>query len=105
MYILMLLKQRPIEPVALGVLAVSIVVAMLRSPDFIAHHKHRNPERKQRHGHEILHLTVSDTLDRGIVCWTLNSVVPAPIIVSTVSVVLAVCLVVLLIVGNHIIER
>ena len=67
MHIRVLYEQRPIEPIRFVVLTVSVVVAVLRAPDFIAHQEHGKPKREQRDGHEILHLAVSESLNFRIV--------------------------------------
>ena len=100
-----LLKQRPIQPIGFVVVAVSVVVAVLRAPDLISHQNHGKPEREQRNGHEILHLTVPEPFDFDIRGWSLDATVPAPIVIATVTVLLTICLIVLLVVGDQVAER
>src|SRR5579864_6801294 len=105
MYVRVLDEQRPIEPIGFVVLTVSVVVAILCSPDFIAHQEHGKTKRKQRDGQKILHLAGSEALNFRISAWTLDTAVPASIVISAVSVLLSIGLVVLLVVGNQVIER
>ena len=60
----MLRAQRPIEPTRFVVLAVGIVVAALGAPYFVAHDNHGHTQREHRRGEEVLHLPVSQFLDR-----------------------------------------
>src|SRR6516165_8786342 len=96
-------NQRPVEPANLVVLAIGIVVATLGATDFVAHDEHRNSQRKQSDGQEILDLSVSQVFNFGRAGWPLDTTVPATI-VGAVAVFFAVGLVVLLVVGNQVIQ-
>src|SRR6516165_4921117 len=98
-------EQGPVEPTGLIVLAVRIIVAALRSPHFIAHHKHGQTKRKESDGQEILYLTVSKFFNRRVIGWPFGSTVPTLIVVCAVAVAFSVRLVVLLIVRNKVVER
>ena len=99
-----LYEQRPIEPVPFVVLTVGVVVALLRTPDFIAHQEHGKAKRKHSDDHEILHLAGSESLNFGIRGWTLDTAVPAPIVIAAIAVFLTVGFVVLVIVGDEIVQ-
>ena len=105
MHVGMLLHQGPVEPVGLVVLAIGVVVAALRAADLVAHQDHRHAQRQQRDGQEVLHLAVAQLLDRRVVGRPFDAAVPTAVVVGAVAVVLAVGLVVLLVVGNEIVER
>src|SRR6516164_8808905 len=98
-------EQGPVEPTGLIVLTVRIIVAVLRSPHFIAHHKHWQTKRKESHGQEILYLAVSKFFNRRVIGWPFGSTVPTSIVACAVAVALSVRLVVLFIVRNKIVER
>ena len=101
----MFLEQRPIEPTGFVVLAVCIVVADLGAPDLITHHEHREPKRQQCGGQEILRLAVSEFFNGRIIGRSLYAAVPASIIICTVAISFPVGFVVLLVIGNEVIER
>ena len=63
------------------------------------------PSGEQRDGQEILDLPVPQLLDCRIVGRTFDAAVPAAIVVGAVAVVLAVRFIVLLVVGDEIVER
>jgi hypothetical protein len=105
MYIRVVLKQRPIEPVHFVVLAVSVVVSVLRPSDFIAHQDHGKAQREQRDRHEILNLAISESLNFRIRRRPLDTAVPAPIVICAITVILAVSFVMLVIVGDEIVKR
>src|ERR1700756_5405695 len=98
MHIRVLHERRPIKPIPFVVLAVSVVVALLGSADFIAHQEHGKTERKHGDGHEILDLAGSESLDFSIRGWTLDTTVPAPIVIAAVTVFLTIGFVMLLVV-------
>ena len=58
-----------------------------------------------RDGQEILHLPVAQLLHRRIIGRTFDAAVPASVVVGSVAVVFAVGLVVLLVIGDKIVER
>ena len=96
--------QRPVEPARFVVLAVGIVVAALGAPRFVPHDNHGYTQRQQRGGEEVLHLPVSQFLDRGIFGRAFEPAVPAPVVVRTVTVVFAIRLVVLRVVRDKIVQ-
>ena len=96
--------QGPVEPARLVVLAVSVVVAMLGAPHFVAHENHGHPQRQQRDGQKVLHLPIAQPLYSRIVRGAFHTAVPAPIVVGAVTVVFAVRRVVLVVVGDQVVE-
>src|SRR4030095_1791672 len=91
-------------PIGFAVLAVRIVIPMLGSSNFITHREHRQTKRDHCDGEEILHLTVAKSLNYRIIGRTLDTTVPASIVVCPVTVAFAVGLVMLFIVRNEIVE-
>ena len=74
-------------------------------PDLVAHQDHRYSEREQRDGQEVLHLPVSQSFHRRIVGRAFDPAIPTSVVGRAVAIVLPVCLVVLAVVGNEVIER
>src|SRR6201982_2283871 len=105
MHIRVLYEQRPIKPIRFVVLAVCVVVPVLCSADFIAHQEHWKAKRKHGDGHEILHLAGSESLNFSIRGWTLDTTVPAPIVIAAVTVFLTIGIVMLLVVRDQVIQR
>src|SRR5580765_2370186 len=105
MHIRVLHQQRPIKPIPFVVLAVCVVVSVLCSADFIAHQEHGKAERKHGDGHKILHLAGSESLNFSIRGWTLDTTVPAPLVIAAVTVVLTIGIVMLLVVRDQVIQR
>src|SRR5207253_8028101 len=89
----------------LVVLAIGVVAAALGSANLVTHHDHREPDGEHRDGEEVLHLTVPELLDGGIVGRPFDATVPAPVVVAAVAVLLAVRLVVLAVVRDQVVER
>src|SRR5690348_16521763 len=104
MHIRVLREQRPVEPIPFVVLTISVVVAVLSSPDFVAHQEHGKAKRKHGYGHEVLHLAGSESLNFGIRGWTLDTAVPAPIVIAAVAVFLTIGIVMLLVVRDQVIQ-
>src|SRR5271165_4858476 len=99
-----LVHQSPIEPADLVILAIGVVVTFLRATHLVASHERWNATREQEDGKKVANLTVAERVDVGIVRITLCATVPAKVVVNAVTVGLAVCLVMLLVVRDHIVE-
>ena len=70
---------RPVDPADLVVLAVGVVVAVLRAPDFVAGQDHRHAAREHQDGDEVPDLPVAQGFDGGIVGRALDAAVPAQV--------------------------
>src|SRR5262249_47723468 len=65
----------------------------------------RRSQREQSNAQKILGLAHSQLIDLRIISGALNTAVPAPVVIRAVPIMLAVCFVVLLVVGDQIVER
>ena len=54
---------------------------------------------------EILHLAIPQPLDRRVICWAFDAAIPTAVVVGAVAIVFAIRLVVLLVIGDEVIER
>src|SRR6516164_3362813 len=79
-------EQDPVEPSRLIVSTVAVVVTELGTPNFVAHHNHRDTQREHSDGQEVLYLAISQSLHFGIVAGPLKTAVPASIVVRPVPV-------------------
>src|SRR5882724_3631638 len=95
----------PVEPRGFIVEAVRVVVATLRAADLIAHEQHGGAGREQRQREKVLDLTVAQLLGTVVLRRSLDTAVPAVINVVPVAIRLAVRLVVLVVVGNEVVQR
>src|SRR6516162_3677733 len=100
-----LFRQTPVEPTDLIVLAVGVVVAFLRAANLVAGHEHRHAARHHENDGEVLDLPFPQRLDGWIVGWAFAAAVPAQVFVDAVAVTLAVGVVVLVVVGDQVVER
>jgi hypothetical protein len=94
----------PVEPGDLVVLAPAVVVAALSAGDLVAADDHRHALGKEQRGQQIPALAGSQIEDPGIVGWSLDAAVPGAVLIVAVAVVLEVGLVVLLVVGDEVVE-
>src|SRR5258708_18526439 len=95
----------PIAPGNLVVLAVGVVVAALRAPEFVAGLQHGHALRKEQRRQYVAQLPLSQLDYGGIVRKALDSAIPAQIVVVTIGVGLEIGFVMPLTVGNQIAER
>src|SRR5215472_11302784 len=97
--------QRPIKPADLVVKAVTIVVAKLGAPHFVAHHNHGNSQREHSNCQKVLNLSISQLFYRAVIRGPFDAAtVPASVVVRAVAVVLAISLVVLLVIRDKVVE-
>src|ERR1700739_5128292 len=96
-------QKGPIEPTPFFIMAVSVVIPILRSADFVPHHEHRQTKRQQCGRQEILDLTVPKFLNLRIISRAFDATVPASIVVPAIAVVFTICLVMLTVIGNQVI--
>src|ERR1700756_1738859 len=98
-------EQAPVEPAYLVVLAVRVVVAALRSANFVAHLEHRHANRNQQNDKEIFDLASAQPLNIGIVARAFEAAVPREVVVRPVPVPFAIGLIVLFVIRNQIVQR
>ena len=96
--------HRPVHPGDLVVLAVGVVVASLGAPDLVAGQQHRDALRQQQRGEEVALLPRPQREHRLVVGRALDAAVPGPVVVAAVPAVLAVGLVVLVVVGDKVLQ-
>src|SRR6185437_2964401 len=89
----------PVDPGDLVVLAVTVVVAALGAPEFVAGEQHRNALAEKERDEEVPHLPVAQGRDPRILRRALSAAIPRPVVVGAVSVLLAVGFVVLAVVA------
>ena len=99
------LQSIPVQPVQFIVLAIRIVVAQLRTPNFITHQQHGNSEGQQIDGKEVLDLPLAKFFDLRIIRRSLDAAIPTDIMVVSVAIVFVVGKIVLFVVRDQIIQR
>ena len=102
--LILLFVASPIEPTDLIVLAISVVVAHLRSAPLIATTEHRNALRKKKGRQEISPLPFTQGVDLRIIGWTFNAAIPREIVIVAVAVAVAVQFIVLFVVTDQIVQ-
>ena len=95
----------PVQPADGVVLVVGVVVAVLGTPHLVAGGQHRRALRQQQRGQHDPFQACAGAVDVRVVSRAFRPGVPAVVVVVAVAVVLAVGLVVLLVVGNQIVQR
>src|SRR5262249_8710673 len=91
-----------VHPVRDGVMAISVVVASLRSSDLVSHSQHRDPSAQEQEACGIFHLTIAEGIHVRIIGLSLMTAVPTIIVVAPVVVPLTVSIVVLVIVRHEV---
>src|SRR5579862_106288 len=99
------IEGRPIEPADLVILAVRIVVSALGALKLVAREQHWNPLREQQRREKVALLFCPQRENLAIQRLAFGAAVPAVILLHSVSVVVEICLVVLAIVRNEIVQR
>ena len=100
----MALQKVPVKPADSGVLAISIVVALLSSAHLVAHEEHRRACRQHEQREKILDLTIAQRFNVRIGGRPLQPAIPTQIVRWTIAIVVPVSLVVLVVVRNQIVE-
>ena len=95
----------PVDPADFVVLRIGIVVAALRIADLVAGKQHRDALREHQRRNEVALLLLAQREDALVLGGTLGAAVPRAVVVVAVAVVLAIGLVVLVVVGNEVLER
>src|SRR5262249_54718625 len=103
--VLVLLRQRPVHPARLVVLAPGIVVPLLSSQKFVPSGEHWDSLGKQERGDEVLRLPGAEGENLRVGSFALDAAVPGVILVPAVAVAFAVLLVVLQVVTDQVPER
>jgi hypothetical protein len=98
-------QEVPVEPTDLVVLAVCVVVAPLGPAQLVSYQQHRCSDRQHVQNEEISDLSAAERFDPRIVDGAFRAAIPALIVVHTVTILFTVFFVVLLVVGNKIVER
>ena len=99
---ILLLVTMPVEPTTLVVLAISIVISALGSPQLVSAAKHRHPLRQKQSRQEIPALPIAQSIDLRIFGWSFHPAIPRQIIVVAVAIIVAVQLVVFFVVADQI---
>lgn len=87
------------------VLALRVIVAALTTPHLVAHKKHGHTHGRHGGREKVLHLPVAQPLYYWIIRWAFDAAVPAPIVIAAIAVVFAIFFVVLVVIGEHVVER
>ena len=77
----------PDHPAERAVLAPGVVIPSLTPPHFIAHQQHRNTTTEQQGAEQIALLAASQCIDGAIAARSFYAVIPAVVLVLTISVV------------------
>ncbi len=97
--------QAPIDPANRIILAVSVVVAILSAAQLVARENHRDALRKYQRGEQIPLLLRAQGANIGIISRSFDATVPTAVVVRAILIILEVCLIVLLVVTDEILER
>src|SRR4051812_35925069 len=77
----------PIEPRGLVIETIGVVVAALRASYLIPHQQHRRSDGQHRQRQEVLDLAVTEAFHRWIVAGSLDTAIPAAVVIRTVETV------------------
>ena len=99
-----LLQARPVEPRDCVVLAIRVVVSPLRVAELVTRQDHGHAAAQQEQGGGVLYLPLAQRVYLLVLHNALGAAVPAVVVVGAVAVGLAVCLVVLVVVRDHVVE-
>ena len=100
-----LVRGLPVDPADGGVLRVDVVVARLRASELVAVRDHRHALAQQQRREEVPLPLGAQGVHRRVVRRPLGPGVPRAVVALAVVVVLAVGLVVLLVVGDQVVQR
>src|SRR5690606_1964368 len=95
----------PVDPRNLVVLAVRVVVPTLRASEFVAVDEQRRALREDQRCQEIAFLAAPPRKNRFVIGRPLRTEVPRAVVTLAVATFLTVRFVVLLVVGDQIVER
>jgi biotin carboxyl carrier protein len=94
----------PVDPADLVVLAISVVVAILRAKEFVAGKQHRSSLRQQQSRKAVAPPATTQRVHLVVVGRTLGARIPGMVVGLVVLIVLTIRLVVLVVVGDQVIE-
>ena len=97
-------KSPPVDPANGIILTICIVISALGIADLIAPVDHRHSLGKQQHGKSSPHLPLPHLADPLLPARSLNAAVPGIIVAAAIVIALTVCLVMLIIIGNKVIQ-
>src|SRR5262249_31496162 len=97
--------QIPIDPADLVVLAMGVVVAVLCTGELVAGEQHRGALRQHQGAEEVAHLAGPQCIHFLVIGRAFDATIPGAVVRMAVLVFFAVRLVVLVVVGNEVIER
>ena len=100
-----LFQHSPVKPGSNIVLTVAVVVAKFCIAEFISGKEHRRSAAAHQYSTGVADHTAAKCEHFRIIRVTFHATVPASVVVSTIGVVPAICLVVLFIIGIKIIKR
>ena len=103
-HIFVLVSKFPVNPANLIVLAIGIIIAFLGSVELISTQNHRHSLTQEQSCHVIFHMLKALEIDHLIVAGTFMTKIHRIIVILSVAVVLAVILIMLLIVGDQVIQ-
>src|SRR5450759_1308143 len=101
----LVLRELPVDPGQLVVLAVDVVVAALGPPDLVAVGDHRDTLAEQERGQEVALLLPTQGVDGLVVGLALDPAVPGAVVALAVLVALAVGVVALVVVSHEVTQR
>src|SRR5580692_2981094 len=102
--LIVLFKQAPVKPAHLIILAIGVVIAALGSAKLIAAEQHGNAARDKKSQQKILDQADAHALDSGILARPFHATIVAVIGVVSVTVELAIFVIVLFLVTNQIVQ-
>ena len=100
----MVVHQVPVKPTGFIVLAVGVVVPALGAACFITHQEHGHAHGKEGHCQHVLHLSLAQLFDRWVVTRAFCSAIPTSVVIGTVTIALAVWLIVFLVIRHEVIQ-
>ena len=100
-----LLPVFPVDPGQRIILTVSVVIAVLRVPELVAGKQHRCPAAQEKQRKGVLDPSVTQSFDFRVIRRAFHSAVPAAVVAVAVAACFTIGIIVLLIVGDQIIQR
>ena len=95
----------PVHPAEIAVLAVTIVVPHLTAAEFVAGQQHGRSVRQEERGEQVAFLSLSGEVDTLVLGRSFHAVIEAAIVAVTVLIVLLIGIIMLVVIGNEIVQR